>query len=114
MASTVRFRYPANGSRPPIDLFWYDGGMRPAIPEELSGENKELPQEGMMFVGDKGKILAGFKIQNPQIISGKKMEAPANSKAETNNQVQQTSTSIAQVCRSSKNRQTISRQFYGG
>ena len=94
MASKVRFRYPANGNRPQIDLFWYDGGMRPAIPDELSSENKELPQEGMMFVGDKGKILAGFRVENPQIISGKKMEAPANSKAGTDNQVQQTSAAL--------------------
>jgi hypothetical protein len=94
MASKVRFRYPANGNRPEIDLFWYDGGMRPAIPDELSSENKELPQEGMMFIGDKGKILSGFRVENPQIISGKKMEAPANSKAEANNQVRQTSVAL--------------------
>ena len=30
-----------------------------------------------MFVGDKGKILAGFNVQNPKIISGKKMDEPA-------------------------------------
>jgi hypothetical protein len=78
MASTVRFKYPANGNRPPVDLCWYDGGMRPPIPEELSNDNKELPQEGMMFVGDKGKILAGFHVENPEIISGKKMDGPAD------------------------------------
>ena len=77
MASSVRFKYPANGSRPPVDLCWYDGGMRPPIPTELLEENKELPEEGMMFVGDKGKILAGFNIQNPQIISGNKMQPAA-------------------------------------
>ncbi len=76
MASSVRFKYPANGSRPAVDLCWYDGGMRPPIPAELLEENKELPAEGMMFVGDKGKILAGFNVQNPQIISGKKMDTP--------------------------------------
>jgi hypothetical protein len=78
MASTVRFKYPANGTRPPVDLCWYDGGMRPPTPIELQEENKELPAEGMMFVGDKGKILAGFNLQNPQIISGKKMDMPGN------------------------------------
>ncbi len=76
MASTVRFKYPANGNRPSVDLCWYDGGMRPPTPPELQDENKELPAEGMMFIGDKGKILAGFNIQNPQIISGKKMDMP--------------------------------------
>ena len=88
MASSVRFKYPANGPRPAIDLIWYDGGMRPAIPGELLADNKELPPEGMMFVGDKGKILAGFNVQNPQIISGVKMDNP-NSATDNRNQVQQ-------------------------
>ncbi len=94
MASTVRFRYPANGNRGPVDLYWYDGGMRPPIPEELANDGKELPEEGMMFVGDSGKILAGFNIQDPQIISGKKMEKSANANADKRTQVQQTSEAL--------------------
>ena len=94
MASMVRFKYPANGKRPPVDLCWYDGGMRPQTPPELLNDDKELPLEGMMFVGDKGKILAGFHIKNPRIISGKKMEAPANTNDDKRNQVQQTSEAL--------------------
>ncbi|HXB34730.1 MAG TPA: Gfo/Idh/MocA family oxidoreductase, partial [Puia sp.] len=44
-ACSVRFKYPANGSRPPVDLIWYDGGIRPAIPDELLAQNKELQPE---------------------------------------------------------------------
>lgn len=73
MASSVRFKYPAKGSRSAINLIWYDGGMRPPVPEELYEDNKELPAEGMMFVGDKGKILAGFHVDNPQLIPEKRM-----------------------------------------
>lgn len=94
MASTVRFKYPANGSRPAVDLIWYDGGMRPAIPNELIDVDKELPAEGMMFVGDKGKILAGFNVQNPQIISGIKMPAMEKTKSDTRSQVEQTSSAL--------------------
>jgi hypothetical protein len=93
MASTVRFKYPANGSRPAVDLCWYDGGMRPARPVELIEANKEMPTEGMMFVGDEGKILAGFNVQSPQIISGKKMEA-ANATTDKRSQVEQTSQAL--------------------
>ncbi len=74
MACSVRFKYPAKGSRPPVDLIWYDGGMRPPVPEELYQDNKELTAEGMMFTGDKGKILAGFRVENPQLIPAKRME----------------------------------------
>jgi len=70
-ASMVRFKYPANGDRGPVDLCWYDGGMRPPTPVELLSNNKNLEEEGMMFVGDKGKILAGFNVQNPRILSAK-------------------------------------------
>jgi hypothetical protein len=31
-------------------------------------DRADLPAEGMMFVGDKGKILAGFQIENPQLM----------------------------------------------
>ncbi|MBA4411011.1 MAG: Gfo/Idh/MocA family oxidoreductase [Bacteroidota bacterium] len=72
-ASSVRIKYPAKGSRPKVDLIWYDGGMRPLVPEELYEDNKELQPEGMMFVGDKGKILAGFHVNNPQLIPEKRM-----------------------------------------
>ncbi len=73
-ACTIRFKFAAKGARPPFDVFWYDGSMRPPTPEEMEAENKELPAEGMMFVGDAGKILAGFRGEAPQIIPEKKMQ----------------------------------------
>jgi hypothetical protein len=72
-ACTIRFKFAAKGDRPPLDLFWYDGSMKPSTPEELEADNKELPLEGMMFVGDKGRILAGFRGENPQLIPEQKM-----------------------------------------
>jgi hypothetical protein len=72
-ACTIRFQFAAKGARPALDLFWYDGSMRPPTPEELVAENKELSAEGMMFVGDKGKILADFRGENPRIIAGSKL-----------------------------------------
>jgi len=62
-------------SRPALDLFWYDGGIKPAVPDELMAENKELAEEGMLFVGDRGKILGGFRSENPQLIPDEKMRA---------------------------------------
>ncbi|HEY2721044.1 MAG TPA: gfo/Idh/MocA family oxidoreductase, partial [Chitinophagaceae bacterium] len=90
----VRFKYPANGSRPAVDLCWYDGGMRPAIPVVLLNDGKELPAEGMMFVGDKGKILAGFNVQNPQIIEGTKMDKTVKDDSNQRDQVRQTSQAL--------------------
>jgi hypothetical protein len=72
-ACTIRFRFAAKGDRPSLDIFWYDGSMKPPTPEELEANNKELEPEGMMFIGDRGKILAGFRGENPQIIPEQKM-----------------------------------------
>jgi hypothetical protein len=72
-ACTIRFKFAAKSTRPALDLFWYDGSMRPPTPGELEADNRELPGEGMLFVGDKGKILAGFRGEDPHIIPEKKM-----------------------------------------
>jgi len=71
-ACTVRFSFADKAERPALDVFWYDGSMKPPTPEEL-GANAELEPEGMMFVGDKAKILGGFHGENPRIIPEEKM-----------------------------------------
>ncbi len=71
-ACTIRFRFAAKGSRPPLDLFWYDGSMKPPTPEEL--QNEELQPEGMMFVGDKARIIAGFRGEEARILGDAKIK----------------------------------------
>ena len=39
---------------------WSPHGIRNMIRRVLDADDKELPGERMMFVGDKGKILASF------------------------------------------------------
>jgi hypothetical protein len=77
-ASIVRFQYPARGQRGPVDLIWYEGGLRPPTPPELEEDHKEFPAEAMMFVGDKGKILSGFRVENPRLIPDRRMGGAAN------------------------------------
>src|SRR5512133_1890132 len=81
VACTIRLRFAAKAERPALDIFWYDGGIKPPAPEELMAENKELAEEGMLFVGDHGKILAGFLSQNPQLIPEARMRAYQAEKA---------------------------------
>ena len=77
---TIRFKFPKQKILPAFELFWYDGGMKPFPPEELEADNESLAAEGMMFVGDKGKILADFRGENPHIIPKKKMQDYAGEK----------------------------------
>ncbi len=76
----IRFKFPKQRVLPAFDLIWYDGGMKPFVPEELEADNKSLSDEGMMFVGDKGKILASFHGNEPRIIPEKKMRDYAGEK----------------------------------
>ena len=56
-AALVQYQFPARGNLPPVKLHWYDGGLRPDRPEELP-DNQELDAEdGVIFVGDRGKML---------------------------------------------------------
>ena len=57
-ASVVRYQFPARGDMPPMKLTWYDGGLKPATPEELEGTRK-FRKTGVMYVGDKGKMVDG-------------------------------------------------------
>jgi hypothetical protein len=74
-ACTVRMRFAPKGGRAALDIFWYDGGIKPPVPEELMAEDGELQEEGMLFVGDKGKILGGFRSESPQLIPDARMRA---------------------------------------
>jgi len=71
-ACTIRFQFAAKGERPALNLFWYDGSIKPPTPDELG--DAQLDPEGIMFVGDKGKVLAGFHSEDPRILPDERMQ----------------------------------------
>jgi predicted dehydrogenase len=69
LASIVYYRFPARGDMPPVRLVWYDGGLLPERPEELEPGRNMSTEDGIIFVGDKGKILVeGWGAQSPRLI----------------------------------------------
>jgi predicted dehydrogenase len=55
-ATTTFYTFAARGSRPAINLTWYDGGLMPPKPVELG--NEELNKGGgTLVIGTKGKLL---------------------------------------------------------
>ena len=56
-ASIVYYEFPAAGDRPAVSLTWYDGGLMPHRPEELEPDLQFGGGDGMLYVGDKGKML---------------------------------------------------------
>jgi predicted dehydrogenase len=82
-ASMIHLYFPAHNSRPAIRITWYEGGLRPPRPAGLSAEDDHYfhpggSNEGIMYVGDKGYILAGFNGTSPRVYpESKKYPLPA-------------------------------------
>ncbi len=68
---------PVKGSSKTIDVLWYEGGIRPATPKSLSGKGLRMPKEGVMFIGEKGTILADYGYENAVILDVKNAEKQA-------------------------------------
>ncbi len=71
VASIVRYEFPARENMPPVKLTWYDGGMKPARPEELEPNQR---MGSIIFIGDKGKLMCGEYGDKPQILGKAKLE----------------------------------------
>jgi hypothetical protein len=64
---------------PPVKFTWYDGGLKPPRPDELEEDRPlraegEGMDEGLLFVGDRGKILCAFNGGNAKLIPEAKMK----------------------------------------
>jgi predicted dehydrogenase len=68
-ANVVHYEFPARGDMPPVKLHWYDGGIMPPRPDELE-EDRELKRyDGIIFVGEKGKMLVdGWGGESPRLL----------------------------------------------
>jgi predicted dehydrogenase len=76
VASVVHYEFPARGDMPPVKLHWYDGGIVPARPDELEAHRELSREDGIVFVGDNGKMLVeGWGGERPSLIPESKMKA---------------------------------------
>ncbi len=72
-AAMYHYRFASRGERPCVDVFWYDGGLRPPRPAFLEPE-RELPAAGgSLIVGEGGAILSGVWSGLPRIVPEEKM-----------------------------------------
>ena len=77
MASTVHYNFPAVGSRGPVKLFWYDGGLYPPRPDLLPDEVTLVSEGGGILVGEKGIIVHETYGDNPRCFPVSVAEAAA-------------------------------------
>ncbi len=71
-ATRVRWEFPARGELPPVTITWYDGVNRPFLPKELE-PGRKLPDQGGLYYGEKGIILAPH-MGGPRLIPELKMK----------------------------------------
>ncbi|MCX5645620.1 MAG: Gfo/Idh/MocA family oxidoreductase [Phycisphaerae bacterium] len=71
--SIITYYFPAKGDRPAVKMVWYDGGKLPPRPPELE-DGRELGDNGILFVGDKGRMLCGGWSGAPRLIPESKMK----------------------------------------
>jgi predicted dehydrogenase len=79
-SSIVHLDFPAKSGRGPVHMSWYDGFLKPTRPAGLAPVDAKRfahGEEGIMYVGDKGLILAGFNGDQPKLYpESKKYTAP--------------------------------------
>lgn len=66
VASRIKYEFPSRKNMPklampPLDLYWYDGGLKPDRPDDL---DEDIPfgdqSGGVLFIGSKGKMSCGL------------------------------------------------------
>lgn len=69
IASHITLTFKGKNGKPDVQLHWMDGGIQPTRPEEL-GANEEMGDggNGVIFLGTKGKMMAGTYGVNPQLL----------------------------------------------
>jgi len=74
LASVVRYRFPARGTKLPVTLQWFDGGLKPPRPDDLE-PGRRLGDEGggAIYYGTKGTLLHGTYGANPRLIPETRM-----------------------------------------
>jgi hypothetical protein len=76
-AEIITFEFPERGGMPPLQLFWYDGGLLPPRPEGLD-VSERAPTN--YYVGDQGVLIPVRRRQpgtRPQGAQAAVVEAPA-------------------------------------
>ena len=76
VGSIVHYRFPARGNLPEVKMEWYDGGLMPPRPVDLEPTRRMGDSNGgVIFEGDKGKIMCGCYAKSPRLIPETSMQA---------------------------------------
>lgn len=69
--SVVKWSFPAREGMPACELYWHDGGMRPATPDKWTFG--EVPDRGSFFYGSKNTLFLDERSNNPRLVNRDEM-----------------------------------------
>jgi predicted dehydrogenase len=72
--SIVTWHFAAKGNRGPVKLTWYDGGKQPSPPPGFDPARK-IGDNGIIFRGDNGSIIAPGWCGTPRIVPESQMQS---------------------------------------
>jgi hypothetical protein len=83
-AQTVRYTFPERPSEkkakvkfPEVEVFWYDGGIKPVMPKGWpAGRNMNDAGGAAIFYGTKDTLICGCYGKDPWLLSGRKPDSP--------------------------------------
>lgn len=80
-AEKITYRFPARESMakmacPPVELTWYDGGLRPDLPFDMPADKKFDGNGVTVYYGSKDTLVVGTYGNNPFLVSGRDPKVP--------------------------------------
>jgi predicted dehydrogenase len=76
--SIVRFDFPARHNMAPVSVYWYEGGLRPKLPEGLPADVKlgDLDDDtnGSLYIGEKGFLTTGTYSDDTRLVPAERMK----------------------------------------
>jgi hypothetical protein len=70
-AATLFWEVPVNGNGRMMDVYWYEGGIKPRTPAALVKKGIRIPEDGVMFVGEQGTLLTDYGYGNAVLLDVK-------------------------------------------
>jgi predicted dehydrogenase len=83
-SSIIRWDIPARAGMPPCKIFWYDGGYYPTREVCELPAGREFPENGAIFIGDKGKMTGEPRLMSAERAKDFKPPAPSIPRCESN------------------------------
>lgn len=71
-SNSITFKFPARGSRPPVEVKWFDGGLFPSHPTQDFRPN--TAGGGAIFYGDKGVMSVASHSASARLVPEKWMQ----------------------------------------